>query len=117
MRQWTEPEWNDAVASFGEVIQSVDSPRELGEVLRLDSMLELPFDVVVATYRRLFALGANDVLTKLCYARYLLLYDYEQDAASQILSEIEEAARAAGLWEGSLFAQHPVLLQPAPSRR
>jgi hypothetical protein len=81
----------------------------LGEVLRLDEGLELPVPVVVAAYRRLLVLGAGDVRTKLCFARYLLLHGPQwDDEATALQAEVEGAARSAGLWNAPHLGHHPV---------
>ncbi len=69
----------------------------------------MPFDVVRSCYLRLFGLGISDVHTRLCYARYLLLRGPTWDGEAQgILGEIEEVARAAGLWDSPFLGHHPV---------
>lgn len=98
-----------AVERLLELIAAETSPFRLGEVLRCDICLELPVPVVKATYERLFELGADDALTRTCYARYLLLHGPDWDQyANAILAEVEPAARAAGLWDSTVLGHHPV---------
>jgi hypothetical protein len=107
---WDESMWQAQLECFLTMVEAEESPYRLGQVLLHDAGLDLPVAVVKATYERLFELGASDVHTKLCYARYLLMHGPEWDDLAQgILAEIHDAADAAGLWENSRFGHHPVL--------
>ena len=69
----------------------------------------------MAVYRRLFALGVDDVHTKLCFAGYALLNGPDwDDEANAILQEIEPAARQAGLWKTRHLGHHPVFFVDPP---
>lgn len=106
---WGEDKWAEQLERFLILIEAEESPYRLGQVLLHDSGLDLPVVVVKATYERLFELGASDVHTKLCYARYLLMHGPEwDDFANGILADVRDAAHAAGLWQNSLFGHHPV---------
>lgn len=107
-------DWDAAVAQTISLCRDADSPRLLGEVLRLDEGLELPREVVVAVYRRLLALGVADARTRLCFARYMLLMgpDWDEEA-NAILADVEESARAAGPWDAPHLGHHPVFFQDA----
>ena len=106
---WGDDEWAEQLGRFLVLVEAEESPYRLGQVLRYDAGLDLPVDVVKATYERLFELGASDVHTRLCYARYLLMHGPEwDDLANGILADVREAADAAGLWQNSLFGHHPV---------
>jgi hypothetical protein len=106
---WSPPQWAEHRARVLELIGLESSPLRLGDVLRSDVGLDMPSEIVRATYRRLFALGASDAHTKLCYARYLLLQGPDwDDEAQEILDSIEQVARAAGLWDSPVLGHHPV---------
>lgn len=105
---WNRHEWADAISRAIGLIGEEDSAFRLGEVLRADFGLDLPHQVVIASYRRLIALGVNDVHTRLCFGRYLLLQGPEFDAeASAILEDVQPAAEQAGLWDSDLIGHHP----------
>lgn len=106
---WSGMQWEQVVGKALELAETESSLRVLGEALRLDDGLELPVEVVVAVYRRLMELGASDVRTKVCFARYLLLHGPKWDVeANSLLCEVEVAARAAGLWDSPHLGHHPV---------
>lgn len=106
---WSEAMWAEQVERFLVLVKVEESPHRVGKVLLHDAGLDLPVAVVRATYERLFELGASDVHTRLCYARYLLLHGPAWDElANGILAEIRPAAEADGLWQNSLFGHHPV---------
>ena len=108
---WASTDWEVQVSQLLTLIAVEDSAFRLGEILRLDAALDMPFDVVRACYLRLFGLGVSDVHTRLCYARYLLLHGPTWDGEAQdILGEIEEVARAPGLWDAPFLGHHPVFL-------
>ncbi|WP_148085736.1 hypothetical protein [Amycolatopsis thermoflava] len=93
-------------------MKTEDSVLRLGDVLRCDVGLSLPVVVIKATYDRLFELGVADVRTRLCYARYLLLHGPEWDReAGDILRQVEEPARLAGIWDPAFLGHHPVFYQ------
>ena len=99
--QWIDP----ALAA----VATTDSAWALGESLRFDRNLQLPSKIVIAIYRRLFELGVDDVQTKVCFARYLLLHGPQWDVeAEAILDEVEDVARLAGFWDGPHLGHHPV---------
>ena len=106
---WSEQQHVEADAKFLAAVGTEDSPYRLGQVLAEDVHLDLPFTWVKATYERLFAIGVDDVRTRLCYARYLLLHGPTWDEVAQsILAQVEPAARGAGLWEAPQLGHHPV---------
>lgn len=106
---WPASEWDRVVSRATDVAERELSFRVLGEALRLDEGLELPVDVVVAVYRRLMALGAKDARTVVCFARYMLLHGPEWDAeATSLLANVEDSARACGLWDSPHLGHHPV---------
>lgn len=106
---WSPQQWTERRSRIVELIGTESSALRLGDVLRCDVGLDLPVEVVLAAYRRLFALGASDVYTKLCYARYLLLHGPDwDDEAQEILDSVEGVARAAGLWDAPILGHHPV---------
>lgn len=109
---WSSGEWEANVESLLRLIRKEESALRLGDVLRFDLGLEMPISVVRATYARLFELGADDVHTKLCYARYLLLHGPDWDTeAEALLREVEPTARAAGLWDSPTLGHHPVFFR------
>ena len=99
---------DEDVARLIELVAVEESLLVLGDVLRADVSLDLPFRAICAVYRRLFALGVDDVRTRLCYARYVLLHSVADDEADRIIAEVEAPARAAGLWDGHHLGHHPV---------
>lgn len=108
-RTWGDADWEVAIAEFMALVVAESSALRLGDVLRYDAGLDLPVSIVKATYERLFRLGVDDIRTRLCYARYLLLHGPEWDSEARgILAEIEQKARVAGLWESNLLGHHPV---------
>lgn len=113
--QWTADEWEDAIKSFLSTVRDEESAYRLGEVLRLDRELDLPVRIVRATYHRLFELGATDARTRLCYARYSLLYGPEwDDEAHAIIAEVETAAKVGGFWDSPALGHHPVFYAGMP---
>lgn len=106
---WPPDEWEQVANQAQCLCEAETSPRTLGEALRLDEGLELPVEIVIAIYRRLMKLGVTDVRTRLCFARYLLLHGPEwDDEANSIVSEVEDLARSAGLWDSTHLGHHPV---------
>jgi hypothetical protein len=106
---WPPGEWEANTLRLLALINSEESPRRLGDLLRLDIGLDLPIEAVKAAYERLLHLGVNDARTRLCYARYLLLHGPQRDRpAHLILDEVEAPARAAGLWDSPVLGHHPV---------
>lgn len=106
---WTAERFEFAVERAVLLVQDERSPRTLGEILRLDEDLSMPVLLIIAVYGRLFELGVNDVHTRLCFARYLGMHGPDwDDEANGILHEISDAARDAGLWEGTHLGHHPV---------
>ncbi len=107
--RWNSSEWDSAVTTFTNLVQEEGSAIRLGDVLRCDARMDLPVQVVKLTYERLFELGACDVRTKVCYARYLLLHGPDWDEVGErILAEVEPEARVAGVWDAPLLGHHPV---------
>ena len=106
---WDSTAWDEQLSQLLSLIAVEGSAFRLGDILRLDAALDMPVDVVRSCYLRLFGLGVSDVHTRLCYARYLLLHGPTWDGEAQdILGGIEEAARAAGLWDSPFLGHHPV---------
>jgi hypothetical protein len=106
---WRDSEWEAALADMLRLVARERSPLLLGDFLRLDIGLDLPFEVVTAAYKQLFKLGVNDCRSRLCYARYLKLHGPEWDhQADLILEEVEQAARLAGEWDSPYLGHHPV---------
>ena len=104
-----DDEWERSVRAARSLCESESSVRTLGEVLRADEALEVPVPIIIAVYRRLFDLRVCDVRTRVCFARYLLLHGPEwDDEAASVLSEVEETARAARLWDEPHLGHHPV---------
>ncbi|MEV6905051.1 hypothetical protein [Amycolatopsis sp. NPDC051372] len=112
---WTPQEWGRAADALLMLVQAETSAYRLGEVLRYDVGLSLPVAVVKATYERLFAIGVNDVRSRLCYARYLFMHgpDWDQEA-EEILRQVEEPARLAGIWDADFVGHHPVFYEGPP---
>jgi hypothetical protein len=114
---WQAADWERATAEFRELVAAEESTFRLGEVLRRDVGMDLPVEAVKLTYERLFALGVRDARTRLCYARYLLLHGPDWDElANGIVAEVEDAARAAGLWDSPHLGHHPVFYADHPGR-
>jgi len=106
---WGSTHWDEQLSELLLLIAAEVSALRLGDILRLDAALEMPVNVVRSCYLRLFELGVSDVHTRLCYARYLLLHGPGWDGEAQdILGEIEEVAREAGLWDSRFLGHHPV---------
>lgn len=92
-------------------IQSESSALRLGEVLWMDEHLEISTDIIRAVYLRLFELGVDDVRTKLCYARYLLLNGPEWDnEANKIIESVKDLSRMVGIWDSPIHGHHPSFL-------
>ncbi|QRP42710.1 hypothetical protein [Amycolatopsis sp. FDAARGOS 1241] len=113
---WTPQEWRRAADALLMLVQAEASASRVGEVLRYDDGLSLPVAVVKATYERLFAIEINDVRSRLCYARYLLVHglDWDQEAG-EILRQVEEPARQADVWMPT-WPSSGLLHKPAPVR-
>lgn len=79
----TGTRWDEQLSQLVSLIAVEDSAFRLGDILRLDAALDMPFDVVRSCYLRLFGLGISDVHTRLCYARYLLLRGPTWDGEAQ----------------------------------
>lgn len=102
----------DGVEEIRSIISAIEmetSLADLGDILRVDIGLEVPFDIVVATYRRLFELGVSDARSWLCYAYYLKLHGpMWDDFADEIIAKYEDAGRVAGLYDNPTLGHHPV---------
>jgi hypothetical protein len=71
-----------------EIIQ-VNQPDILSKIIELDTDLEMPFDIIKATYQQLIKLGFRDTDTLSNYAHYLLLHGPDWDAeANNILAKL-----------------------------
>ncbi|MEV6896490.1 hypothetical protein [Amycolatopsis sp. NPDC051372] len=112
---WTPQDWDRASDALLRLVKAETPAYRLGEVLRYDVGLSLPVNVVKTTYERLFALGVKDVRSRLCYARYLLMHgpDWDQEAR-EILGQLEEPARQAGVWNADFLGHHPVFYEDTP---
>lgn len=81
-------------ARFLQEIIHVNYPDFLRKIIEIDTDLEMPFDIIKATYQQLLKLGYRDTSTLRNYAHYLLLHGPDWDAeANNILAELsaEEA--------------------------
>jgi len=71
-----------------EIIQ-VNQPDILQKIIELDTDLEMPFDIIKATYQHLLKLGFRDTDTLRNYAYYLLLHGPDWDVeANNILAKL-----------------------------
>ncbi|MFB2835945.1 hypothetical protein [Floridanema evergladense] len=71
-----------------EIIQ-LNQPDMLQKIIELDTDLEMPFDIIKATYQQLLKLGYRDTNTLRNYAHYLLLHGPDWDAeANNILAKL-----------------------------
>ncbi|MFB2893729.1 hypothetical protein ACE1CI_12525 [Aerosakkonemataceae cyanobacterium BLCC-F50] len=71
-----------------EIIQ-VNQPDMLQKIIELDTDLEMPFDIIQATYQQLLKLCFRDTNTLRNYAHYLLLHGPDWDAeANNILAKL-----------------------------
>lgn len=113
-KRWSADEWQRAHDEVMPLIEAESSVRELGEALRRDRGHSLPIEIIVAVYRRLMALGARDALTVSCFTAYLGLYAIDDEASSMMRSQVEPAARAAGLWDSPHLGFHPVFFRGPP---
>jgi hypothetical protein len=112
---WDRTDWEAVRRVFRSALETEGSPFRLDEVLRLDAGLDLPFDIVRASYERLFDLGATDIHTRLCYARYLQMHGPPgSDVVERLLYELEAPARVAGLWRSPVPARRPEAEPRAP---
>ncbi|MCP3976846.1 MAG: hypothetical protein GY720_20360 [bacterium] len=105
---WAEDGWETRLAEMRRLIAVETSRFRLGEVLRMDAGLDMPVEVVIATYDRLFELGVRDDNTRLCYSSYLLLHRERLEEAEAIRAEVIERASAAGLIDNETLGHHPV---------
>ena len=74
---------------FLQKIIKVNQPDILQKIIKLDTDLEMPFDIIQATYQQLLKLGCRDTDTLRNYAHYLLLHGPDWDAeANNILAKL-----------------------------
>lgn len=106
------PTPEDVEAEIVSIISAIDQEESrtgLGDILRADMGLEVPVDIVIAAYRRLFDLGVSDAHSWICYAYYLRLHGpMWDDVADDIIAQYEEAARRAGILDNATLGHHPV---------
>ncbi len=107
-QSFDDQEWANLKAELVRLIAEEESPFRLGELLRLDAGLDMPVDVVLAVYDRLFALGVKDHVTRVCYATYALTHRERLEEASTILEEVSELTTDPELIGNTLLGHHPV---------